>query len=237
MSMTATSKSPERRGPAVSRNELAGFPLLRRTLLSRFLTDVQLGELEDLCRTVTRRPWATLFRQGEGAESLFLVLDGSVELRARPPGRRLYRTVEVVRAGCTLGDEAVLGEERYELAARAVEPTRLLQITRRTIDRLSETDPHMLLGIVRCSGSCLIQTVRRAAILTQAPAEVALRQLLQELAGDGDPEDGLVRIRITHTQLAGVLHVSRETVSRLLARLAEEGEVQVGRGVIRLRGN
>ncbi|MGH2725270.1 MAG: Crp/Fnr family transcriptional regulator [Actinomycetota bacterium] len=131
--------------------------------------------------------------------------------------------------GCTAGDEAVLGERRYQLGARAVEPTRLLQITRRTIDRLTESDPHLVVGIARCSGSCLIRTMRRAAILTQAPAEVALRQLLEELAGDRDPEDGLARIRITHTQLAGVLHVSRETVSRLLARLAEEGAVELGR--------
>jgi CRP/FNR family transcriptional regulator, cyclic AMP receptor protein len=211
------------------------FPLLRKTLLSRFLTDEQLGALDGFCRTVSRRAWSSLFRQGEDARTLYVVVDGSVELRARPPGRRLYRTVEVVSAGCTVGDEAALGEARYEMAARALEPSRLLAIDRADLDRLAERHPAVAIGVVKCSGSCLIQTVRRAAILTQAPADVALRQLLEELAADKDARDGRVPVRITHTQLAGVLHVSRETVSRLLSKLSEAGVVEPGRGVLRVR--
>jgi CRP-like cAMP-binding protein len=44
-----------------------------------------------------------------------------------------------------------------------------------------------------------------------------------------------VPIHITHAQLAGVLHLSRETVSRMLGQMAEEGAVELGRGNIRVR--
>lgn len=211
------------------------FPLLRQTHLSKFLNDEQLRELEADCRAVSRGPWSTLFRQGDEAENLYFVVEGRVELRAKPPGRRLYRTIEVVGPGCTAGDEAVVGEDRYHLGARTVEPSRLLQVSRDNLDSLTESHPHLVLGVARCSGSCLIRTMRRAALLTQAPAEVALRHVLEELAEEGAPGDGPVRIRITQSQLAGVLHVSRETVSRLLAGLVKEGLVEPGRGSIRLR--
>src|SRR2546430_13163504 len=72
----------------------ATFPLLRETGLRKLLTEQQLQELERLCRPASRRPGTTLFRQGDPADTFYVLLEGMVELRARPPGRRVYRTVE-----------------------------------------------------------------------------------------------------------------------------------------------
>jgi CRP-like cAMP-binding protein len=178
----------------------------------------------------------TLFRQGEPADALYLLVDGSIELRARPPGRRVYRTVELVHPTCTFGDEALFGGETYLMSARALEPARLLVLPRSSFERLSEHHPDIAVGILRCSGSCLLNTIRRSAILTQSPADVGLRQLLDELSqANGGGQARPVSLRITHAQLAGVLHLSRETVSRMLAQMANEGTVELGRGAIRVR--
>ena len=219
----------------VNSNQTGTFPLLRQTELRRFLDESQLRELEQFCRVATRKSGVTLFRQGDPADTCYLLADGCVELRARPPGRRVYRTVELIVPGCTFGDEALFGADEYLAGARVIEQARLLSLSRADFDRLMEGRPAIASGILRCSASCLSQTVRRAAILTQAPADVALRTLLEELATparhNGDP----VSVRITHAQLAGVLHVSRETVSRMLGQLVTEGAVELGRGVIRVR--
>lgn len=216
-------------------DQTSAFPLLRQTLLRKFLDEGQLREMEQFCRATTRKPGVTLFRQGDPADMFFLLAEGCVELRARPPGRRVYRTVELVVPGCTFGDEALFGETEYLAGARVIEPARLLMMSRSDFDRLMAARATIAAGILRCSGSCLSQTIKRAAILTQAPADVALRMLLEELASpavqNGDP----VSVRITHAQLAGVLHVSRETVSRMLGQLVGEGIVELGRGVIRVR--
>ena len=193
-------------------------------------------DLERYCRTATRKPGVTLFRQGEAAEHFYLVLDGIVELRARPPGRQVYRTIEVVQPTCTFGDEALFNEDQYLASARVLETARLLTLSRFEFEHLIESQPQVAAGILRCAGACLVQTLRRAAILTQSPADVGLRMLLTELAGSPDgPESRTVPVHITHAQLAGVLHVSRETVSRMLQDLAGEGMVELGRGVIRVR--
>lgn len=214
--------------------EQAVFPLLRDTGLRRYLADAQLGELERRCRPSVQGAGATVFREGETAETFCVLLKGSVELRARPPGRRAYRTIEVVRPPCSFGDEALFGGT-YRAGARTLETTELLTLSRAAFDRLSKERPAIAAGLLRYAGACLLQTLRRSAILTHAPAEVSLRALLTELASATDRADAeSVTLRITHAQLAGVLHLSRETVSRLLARLAEEGAVQVGRGIIRV---
>jgi CRP/FNR family transcriptional regulator len=223
--------------PAVAEPGPGGnFPLLRTTDLSRFLSETELKELERYCRSATRKTGTTLFRQDEEAESLYLLVEGTVELRARPPGRRAYRTVELIRAGCTFGDEAIAGRGTYLTGARALEQIKILMLPRSAFDRLTDTRPDIALGVLRCSGGCLLQTVERAAILTQAPADVALRLLLDELsAGSGARNGRAVPVRITHAQLAGVLHLSRETVSRMLGQMAAQGSVELGRGVIRKR--
>ena len=211
------------------------FPLLRQTQLRKCLSDVQLKELERFCRSSVRKGGTTVFRQGEPADGLYMVLEGSIELRARPPGRRVYRTIEVVQPTCTFGDEALFGEESYLMSARVLEVARVLLLPRSSFDQLSDQHPDIAVGIMQCSGSCLLQTVRRSAILTQSPADVGLRQLLVELSADSNGAGKPRPLRITHAQLAGVLHLSRETVSRMLAQMATEGLVELGRGVIRVR--
>jgi CRP-like cAMP-binding protein len=214
-------------------NHNGAFPLLRQTELRRLLTEQQLQELERFCRAASKRPGSTLFRQGDPADTFYLLVEGMVELRARPPGRRVYRTVELIGPSCTFGDEAVLGEPSYLSSSRVLESARILALSRPAFDRLTANHPDIALGVLKCAGSCLIKTIRRSAILTQAPADVGLRMLLEELAR-GNENGGPAPVRITHAQLAGVLHISRETVSRMLGQLASEGAVEVGRGIIRV---
>ncbi|HJP67178.1 MAG TPA: Crp/Fnr family transcriptional regulator, partial [Actinomycetota bacterium] len=147
-------------------------------------------------------------------------------------GRRVYRTVEVVEDGCSVGDEAVVGEEQYLTSARIQENAQLLSLPLEQFEQLRSGRPDIAVGVLRCAGSCLVRMVRRSAILTQAPADVALDVLLQELAASQD--DG--QVKITHAQLAGLLHLSRETVSRMLGQMAADGRVELSRGVIRVRG-
>ena len=215
-------------------NQNGAFPLLRQTQLRRLLTEQQLQELERFCRASSKRAGATLFRQDEPADTFYLLAEGMIELRARPPGRRVYRTVELVGPSCTFGDEALFGDPTYLSSSRVLETARVLALSRPAFDRLAASHPDIALGVLRCAGSCLMKTIRRSAILTQAPADVGLRMLLEELAGANGNGRGLVPVRITHAQLAGVLHISRETVSRMLGQLASEGAVQVGRGVVRI---
>ena len=206
------------------------YPLLRQTPLRKFVSDAQLRELETFCERITQAAGATLYRQGDTAETLFIVVTGTVELRARPPGRRAYRTVEVGTEGCTVGDESVVGEERYLTSVRVQQDVELLVLPSAQFDRLMSARAEIALGVLRCAGSCLIQMVRRSAILTQAPADVALDLLLRELSAAQD--NGVVHI--THAQLAGLLHLSRETVSRMLGQMASDGTVELARGAIRL---
>src|SRR2546430_9952876 len=133
----------------------ATFPLLRETGLRKLLSEQQLRELERLCRPASKRPGTTLFRQGDPADTFYVLLEGMVELRARPPGRRVYRTVELIGPSCTFGDESLLGEPSYLSSSRVLETARVLALSRPAFDRLAESHPDIALGVLKCAGSCL----------------------------------------------------------------------------------
>src|SRR5438034_2011056 len=135
-------------------SQTGAFPLLRRTELRKLLSEQQLQELERFCRASTKRPGTTLFRQGDTADTFYLLVEGMVELRARPPGRRVYRTVELIGPSCTFGDEALLGEPSYLSSSRVLETARVLAMSRPAFDRLSANHPEIALGVLRCAGSC-----------------------------------------------------------------------------------
>src|SRR6059058_192988 len=139
-------------------NQHGAFPLLRKTELRRLLTEKQLQQLEQFCRASSKRAGSTLFRQGDPADTFHLLADGMVELRARPPGRRVYRTVELIGPSCTFGDEAVCGETQYLASARVLETARILSLSRSAFERLCATHSEVALGVMRCAGSCLVKT-------------------------------------------------------------------------------
>jgi CRP-like cAMP-binding protein len=210
--------------------------LLRRSELRKFLSEEEIEQLHRFCRSSERRGGSTIFRQGDAADVLHILAQGGIELRAKPPGRHAYRTVELVGPGCTFGDEAIFGEGTYLFAARTLQSSRLLALPRSQFEALATSHPNIAQQVLRCAGSCLKELVRRSAILSQAPADVSLQELLHELATGSARANGRpVPLRITHAQLAGVLHLSRETVSRMLSRMAAQGKVELGRGVIRVR--
>src|SRR6266496_2105033 len=107
----------------------------------------------------------------------------------------MYRTVEVAGRGCTFGDESVLEGQQYLFGARALEPFRLLVIPLTRFEALARSQPEVALGLVRCAGTCLIQTLRRAAILAQAPSELAIQLLLEEIASAHRRGGGPIRVK------------------------------------------
>jgi CRP-like cAMP-binding protein len=122
-----------------------------------------------------------------------------------------------------------MGEDQYLTSARTRDQSELLRFSAANLERLMNTRHDIAIGLLRCGGSCLVRMIRRSAILTQAPAGVALELLLRELS----EQDGPV-VKITHAQLAGLLHLSRETVSRLLGQMAASGSIELSRGAVKL---
>jgi CRP-like cAMP-binding protein len=177
-----------------------------------------------------------LFREGAPGDSLHIVIEGSVRISvASPTGDEV--TVALLGAGEFVGDLALLDGRPRSASAIASQPTKTLVVTRHNFGDWISTRPNAALSLLET----LSQRVRRT---DEALADLAFLQLPQRLAkrlvrltidqAQGNRFAG-TKLRITQSELASMLGVSRESVNKQLNKFAQEGWISLGRGSVTVR--
>ena len=181
-------------------------------------------------RTVVKRyPKDTmLFRQGEEARGLFVVVAGGVKVyQSGPDGRE--QTLHVERPGHSLAEIPLFDGSPYPASARAAEESRILFLPRDAFEWLYRNNPDIADATIRELGRRLRRLVRLVdrLALKSVPARVAAA-LIEAAASAGCARDGgeLV-LQSTQEEMAAELGTTRESVSRALSTLRSEGVIRV----------
>ena len=102
----------------------------------------QMRTLSDVATQIKLERGETVFRKGEMAEFVYVVLEGQVALRA--PGREgMSLMVDEARKGDFFGSCVCLQMDAYSLDARCVSNASLLKIEAATLKKLLQQDPVM----------------------------------------------------------------------------------------------
>ncbi len=104
-----------------------------------------------------------IMREGEVADSVFIVLSGRVEVVDERPPETLIR---VLRRGDVLGELALLREGTRSASARARRDTELLELSRPTFEALITDAPSFALGLTRAMGAQLAASRTPVAVAT-----------------------------------------------------------------------
>jgi len=208
--------------------------LLRRVRAVPPFADLAVSDLAALLDGATplRLPHrATLFRPGQTADMLYVVLDGHVELARQFGGRR--SVIEVAGRDSLIGDEAVFGAGLHETGARVLAGASLLAIPAAPFRARLESRPDLLRQLLAT------MSLRLRAMLRQI-ADLKLKSTAQRLGGFlltlTRAEDGPVRLRFPYDKrtVAEQLGMQPESLSRALARLAGVGVVVESDGAVRV---
>jgi CRP/FNR family transcriptional regulator, cyclic AMP receptor protein len=166
-----------------------------------------------------------VFRDGDLADSLHLVVSGRYGVRvAAPRGVRVL--LSVLGPGDAFGELGLLEEDRRGATVTALEAGETRAVFREDFERLRRSHPR----VDRLLIAALAQQVRRAdARLVEAyhvDAETRVRRRLRELA-DFYPA---ATIPLTQGEIAEMAGTSRATVNRVLREEEARGTVALGRG-------
>lgn len=183
-----------------------------------------------------RVPAGTVFyAPDKPTEVLFILKEGRVRLyRLGPDGRSL--TIAVLDAGSVFGEMAILGQELQETFAEALDPCLLCLMSRQDVKTMLLGDPRIALRIAEILGARLLDAHRQLSgfAFQRAPERLAAlllkraRRPALRLAG------AALEIRHTHEELADMLGLQRETVTKILNEWSGRGMISLGRGRIRL---
>ena len=202
---------------------------LRATVLFGSLTDEELRALASRCteRKLTREE--VLFIAGEEARGLYVVVSGAVRaFRAGADGRE--QVIHTERAGAILADVPVFDDGTYPATAVADEDSILLFIAKGDVRAVCLEHPTISLAALKMMAGRL----RRHAELVEALSlrEVGqrlARLLLTEAEVRGKKLEGGITFDLVmnNGQIAARVGSVREVVSRALARLQQDGLIQL----------
>lgn len=202
---------------------------LRRTLLFAELDEPGLLSLAG--RAVERRlkRGEILFMAGDDAAGLFVVAEGALRAyREGVDGRE--QIIHVERAGATIAELPVFDDKPYPSTVAAEEDSVVLFISKSDVKSLCLAHPKIALTAVKL----LAGRLRKCAELVEA---LSLREVDQRLArwlltearmrGQRLPDRLELNLVLTNQQIAAHIGSVREVVSRALARLQQNGLIEV----------
>jgi CRP/FNR family transcriptional regulator len=175
---------------------------------------------------------AKLFVEGQNPRGVYILCSGRAKLSiGSSNGRSLLRIAE---QGEMLGLSATLSGSPYENSAEMLESGQVNFIRRDHFLHFLNNWPEASLRVAQLLSHdyVTVHEQMRALVLSDSAAEKLARLLLSWLKKTGSQTEHGVHLKLSLTQveIAQMIGVSRETVTRLLGELRDKG-------VIRLKGS
>lgn len=168
---------------------------------------------------------ARLYREGEAGQSLFTLRPGIIKLVCdNANGER--RIVRLLRKGDVAGLEALV-DDRYRHSAEVVEPTDVCRIPTDVVRDLNLTTPHVCRELMARWEKSVREADTWLAELSRGGLRGRVARLLLYLHANCD------RVSITllsREDMAAILGVARENVSRVVSEFKRTGALKAVRG-------
>ena len=201
------------------RNEaLRGIPLFRN-LAEKDLADIA-GLLID--RKFPRD--AVIFEDGSLGDYMYLIQEGQVKItKMSEDGRE--KILEMLGPGDFFGEMALLDREPRSASVKTTTACVLLALSRMDFLGLLKQDHELTLELLRELARRIRETDEQIRGLSFERVESRARRLLARLAKEKVPSraDRMATSPITHQQLADLVGTSRETITRIVKDLKDEG--------------
>lgn len=176
----------------------------------------------------------TFFSPEDPSEVLFILKSGRVRLyRLSEEGKVL--TTAIIEAGTIFGEMAILGQGMHDSYAESMTPCVLCLMSRDDVRELLLGDPRIALRITEIMGGRLLEAERRLSDFVFKSLPERIVTLLLTL-GDRQPRlffrSSRAEVPYTHEQLAEMVGTHRETVTKVLNELREQGLIELKRGKV-----
>jgi CRP/FNR family transcriptional regulator len=209
--------------------------IAKASLFSGLPTD-QLEGLAQICLNQKLEKGQLLFSEGGSAKGFYLVVGGKIKIyKLSFEGKE--QILHIFGMGEICGEVPVFAGGNYPANAEAIEPTEVLFFPRSAFVDLIHKEPAIALNML----AILSQRLRRFTHLIE---DLSLKEVPGRLAayliflGERSGEPETLELDITKSQLASLLGTIPETLSRILAKMAQQGIIAVeGRKITLLDRN
>jgi CRP/FNR family cyclic AMP-dependent transcriptional regulator len=209
---------------------------LAQASLFASLREANLQELAALCQLRSFKPGQILFHEGDPGHALYLIRSGQVKIvRIAPDGQEIL--LRVAGPGECLGEMALLDDEPRSATLVALGPVEAVLLYREAFLELVEQQPGVALAVMAELTRKVRQMSEQVQDLMRLDVAGRIAKTLLGLAeehGQVTPEGIRIGFSLSREEMAQMVGVARETVSRELMRWQERGVLTVERSGITL---
>lgn len=199
---------------------------LKKMDIFRGLSDAEYDVIDRDSRSISLRKRGILTCHGTARQAVYFVKKGKIKLiKTTPEGRSLI--LDILGGGTLFGElECGAHPDDEEITAEAMEDTLLCMMRRENFDRLMALVPALSIRITKFIGFRLKRIQNRLVDMLYCSVETRLAKTLVGLAdefGTVQPGGILIGLRLTHSDLAGLIASTRETVTSVLKEFRNRG--------------
>ena len=179
---------------------------------------------------------ARLFNEGAMPRTVSMLYRGRVKLTMNSAdGKTLI--LKVVKPGEFLDLGSCFLGKPHEVTAETLEACELRSLSQQDFLRLIQKNSVLCLQVAQQLGQDFHEACVELTMLgLSRTAESKIAGLLLRVASEGKPgKSGAIKLASTHEELSQVVGTSRETVTRVLARLRRSGLIEVRGGSVVIR--
>ncbi len=210
-------------------NDLAPHPCGKCAFYSQSVWQpVESGAISVLMRGFTRKILAAdqvVFEQDDENKGVFCVSAGLIALRTHNPNGT-STLLKLAYPGEIIGFRSFLANAKHKTEARALLPSRVCVVAQRDANNVVRGNPAVLERLAaRCISEIDANQERIIATATTSNKQRLFNLLQRLMATHGEQVNTHMRMQLplSRSDLADLIGVQPETLSRLITRLKEDG--------------
>ena len=122
---------------------------LKKAELFKTLDESQLNSLLSYAHVESFVEGHTIFKQGKEADSLYMLIEGGVDLTVKTQEKNDFMTSKIEKEGAVFGMASLLEPYHYNVTATCLNPSKVLILPANQLIRAMEKDPKMGMEIMK----------------------------------------------------------------------------------------
>ncbi len=203
--------------------------ILKKIPLFSGLDDKELEKINRLVKIMDYPKGCFVFHEGELGEKTYFIKSGKVKIfKTSKNGKEQILGIKV--KGDIFGEVTLLNPVRYPASAQALEDSWIGCISNCNLEIYIKNHPDVSLNLIKTLNKNLLEAQHKIKNLavndTYTRTVLELIELSQKF-GVTTPEGIKINLVLTRQELAGMIGTTRETISRILAKLKQEETINI----------